>query len=121
MHSVRCISLNQISLPQSLKKINEWMEQVSLPPLLTEIGDNAFEKCTSLKEVSIPSSVTEIGYYSFSGCISLTKISLPSSLTFIGEYSFEGCSSLRQIIVPSNIDIDIDGIGLDSNVEVKLI
>lgn len=37
------------------------LEEISLPAVLTNIGDRAFRSCTNLKLLDIPSGVTAIG------------------------------------------------------------
>ena len=67
------------------------------------IGDNAFHSCWSLTSINIPSSVTSIGDNAFQNCSSLTSINIPSSVTSIRESTFEGCSALTSINIPSSV------------------
>ena len=46
-----------------------------------EIGEKAFENCTTLKSIIIPNSVEKMGVAAFSGCSALEKMSIP----FTGE------------------------------------
>lgn len=69
---------------------------------VTSIGDNAFARCTSLKNVSIPISVTSIGYGAFAHCNSLTTISIPEGVTSIGNFPFYYCTSLTSVSVAVN-------------------
>ena len=41
----------------------------NIPDSVTEIGENAFDGCTSLQSIDIPNSVTKIGYDAFVDCI----------------------------------------------------
>ena len=68
---------------------------------LIEIGIQAFDGCSSLKEVTIPKSVESIKTYAFSNCSGLTSISLPSSLTDIGNAAFFFCNKLTGVIIDS--------------------
>lgn len=56
---------------------------------ITEIPDNAFEGCTSLKYVICP-GVTKIGNNAFSGCTSLNKFTIPTEINSIGTNAFTG-------------------------------
>uniref|UniRef100_UPI00402983D7 leucine-rich repeat domain-containing protein n=1 Tax=Candidatus Cryptobacteroides bacterium TaxID=3085639 RepID=UPI00402983D7 len=69
----------------------------NIPDSVTEIGENAFDGCTSLQSIDIPNSVTEIKASAFSGCTSLQSIEIPNSVTEIRAYAFYGCTSLQSI------------------------
>ena len=63
---------------------------------VTEIGDNAFANCTSLKWVLLPKAVTSIGYQAFKNCTALEGLLIDTRDTItIGNKSLEGCSALR--------------------------
>ena len=72
---------------------------------ITEISDNAFRDCTSLKSISFESGsmCTRIGGYTFAGCTSLTSVSLPDSLATFGDHAFDSCTALASITIPSGI------------------
>lgn len=81
-----------------------------IPPELegapvTEIRDNAFYKCTSLKEITLPESLEKMGHHCFFECTSLKKIVIPDSTTEIGMGCFDGCSSLCEAILPENLNV----------------
>ena len=69
----------------------------------TNIGDDAFYNCSSLKSVTIPNSVTSIGGAAFHGCSSLTSVIIPNSVTYIGDVAFYDCSSLTSIEMPNSV------------------
>ena len=73
------------------------------PYSVTEIGRNAFIKCTGLTSVDIPNSVTEIGFSAFSDCSGLTSVTIGNSVTSIGNYAFSGCSGLKSVTIPNSV------------------
>lgn len=60
-----------------------------------KIGENAFGKCTNLKEIVLPESITAIGYscFQYSG---LQEITL-SNLRVVPDYAFYYCENLKHI------------------------
>lgn len=78
---------------------------VTLPNTVTVIGENAFNKCSQLKNVNIPRSVKIIQANAFSECTALEEIVIPSSVTKIQESAFSGCALLKEIFIPQSVTI----------------
>ena len=76
-----------------------------------EIGDDAFEDCSSLTSIEIPAGVTSIGDYAFSRCSNLENVTFAegSLLTSIGSSAFGYCSSLTSIEIPAGVTELPDG------------
>lgn len=75
---------------------------------LTEIGENAFQKCSNMESCNLPDSVTAIGNFAFSGCTKLgsdkTKpFKIPSSLVTLGSSAFADCPSLTEVVIPGGV------------------
>ncbi len=68
-----------------------------IPNSVTEIGDDAFSRCSILTSVTIPNSVTKIGSNAFSFCSSLTSVTIPNSVTKIESGAFSDCSALTTV------------------------
>ncbi|MGM9740299.1 MAG: leucine-rich repeat domain-containing protein [Candidatus Cryptobacteroides sp.] len=93
------VSIVEVDMPDnSLKNVGAgafkgsliktiWMSQST-----TEIGEEAFAGCKSLKQVHIPDNIETIGGYAFSGCTSLNmfRFEFGENLKSIGEFAFEG-------------------------------
>jgi len=80
----------------------------TIPNTVTNIGDSAFEGCTSLTDVTIPNSVASIGDSAFYGCSSLIGVTIPNSVTSIGDGAFAYCTSLTNVTIPNSVT-DIEG------------
>ena len=70
---------------------------------VTEIGESAFENCTSLTSVTMPDSVTSIGFCAFYNCKSLTSVTIPDSVTSVGNSAFYDCTSLASVTIPNSV------------------
>ena len=103
------INLKSIVIPDGVTHIAysfdgcEYLEEVSIPNSLTDIGDYTFRNCKGLKEVNIPDGVKHIGEYAFAYCSSLTDINIPNSVEMIRSGTFYGCSSLTDINIPNGV------------------
>lgn len=71
-----------------------YLEKISLPESIKIINDNAFAYCSSLKEIKFSSSLEYIGSGAFRDCITLKEIVIPSSVTYIGRHAFSDCENL---------------------------
>ena len=87
-------------ISQSLFENNSNLTSITVPATITNIENNAFLNCTSLKSVTFQSTstVTNLGENTFQNCSSLTSISIPSSITNIGTNCFKGCSQITDIV-----------------------
>ena len=83
----------------------DFIKSVSLPDSIKTINEDAFGSCKKLKKIMIPDSVEEIGDYAFRGCKGLVKVELPSNLKVIRQGTFARCNSLKQIMIPDGVSI----------------
>ena len=65
--------------------------------LITEIGNYAFNGCSSLVEAPLPEKVQIIGSYAFQGCSKIEKLVFGDALTEIGAQAFYNCSALSEV------------------------
>jgi len=86
-------------------RIPKDIESVIIKSSVTNIGKDAFYKCTSLTSVEFesPSRVTNIGNFAFYGCTSLTSVEIPSSVTNIGNLAFKDCTGLTSVVIPDGV------------------
>ncbi len=85
------------------------LKTMKLSKGITEIGNNAFSRCSSLTSIMIPEGVTVIGEGTFYDCSKLESIDLPNGVTEIGNYAFSGCSSLTSIVIPEGVTVIGEG------------
>ncbi len=80
------------------------LDTVTIESGVTNIGDFAFQGCTSLESVTLPNSITVIGVSTFDGCTSLSVFNIPDGTAAIGESAFRNCTGLRGLSLPINLN-----------------
>ncbi len=70
-------------LPESAFSGCVSLEKVSLPSSLTKIQGNAFCDCSALTEIYLPENLVEIGPAAFVNCTSLKTITIPTKLELV--------------------------------------
>ena len=73
------------------------MKDVTIGEQITMIGEKAFQTCSSLQSVVIPNSVTQLGSSVFAGCSALTSAAIGNQVSTLSQYLFSSCSSLSEI------------------------
>ena len=74
-----------------------------IPNSVTQIGNYAFQSCSTLTGVTIPDSVTSIGNRAFSSCTGLTNLATGNRVISIGNRAFEYCTSLTNVTIPDSV------------------
>lgn len=72
---------------------------VMVPPSITAVCAEVFERCREMEGVVLPDSVTRIGDGSFEGCPALRRAELHSRITELGNGVFELCKALDYVVV----------------------
>lgn len=94
-----CSNLTEITLPSTIKNIESeafdgtGITSFNYPQNIKYIPNSVFAN-TSLEEFSVPESVTEINDNAFHRCSSMKKITIPKSVTYIGSDVFKYCRNL---------------------------
>ncbi len=70
---------------------------------VTEIRDNAFYECGSLKHITLPDTIEKIGHHAFYACSSLESVIIPDSVKEIGMGCFCGCESLSAVTLSEKL------------------
>jgi len=78
---------------------------MSIPDSVSNIGANAFERCTNLTSVTIGNGLTLISYDAFFACSNLTRATIGSSVTNIESDAFGACSNLNGIYFKGNAPV----------------
>ena len=99
-----CESLQQITLPNTLTKIDSQafresgLKSITVPNSVKTIGSFAFYECQDLQQAKIGDGVTEIGE-----CVEMTTLTLGNRLETIRNYAFSGCKKLASVTIPNSV------------------
>ncbi len=86
------------------KCLDKYIESITIPDGVKNIGKEAFYRCDSLKKVVFPNSLEHIGYLAFWGCTNLEKLEFSNTNLFlIGKGAFQECIRLVQVFFPKTI------------------
>lgn len=98
-----CSTITSVVLPDTVTEIREEafagcfsLRSVSFGSGLRVIGDSAFKQCSVLSSAALPDSLTTIGAEAFMNCFSLAEVTAGSALTDVAEGAFEGTQWLRR-------------------------
>lgn len=106
---------------------NESLVTVKLPENITEVGEDIFADCKTLRGVKLPEGVSRINKEAFWGCSILEKINFPAKLTSVGDNAFRSCLSLELDNLPNSLlyvgreafcDVPLKALKLDRKVEM---
>lgn len=86
-HFYGCSSLQSVVLPDG-----------------TQLSEDCFGKCTSLKHFEIPRGTTKIPSFCFTRCSALEELSLPDGLTKIDFGAVYGCTALKKLNIPASVE-----------------
>ena len=92
-----------VTIGEDAFSYNNNIQQVYFPDGLKEIKKEAFAQCCNLQSVTFPSSLKNIGYQAFWGCQSFHQLTLPGQLQHIEPYAFFGCINLNTVILQHGI------------------
>ena len=71
---------------------------------ITEIGDYAFDGCSSLEKVAFPDTLMKIGNQAFNNNKKLASVDLSKTkVATIGKFAFGDCTSLETFIFPDTL------------------
>ena len=98
----------KVTIPYGVTSVDSFssrdaITEIDMPDSVTEIGEWAFQGCTSLESITIPKNVKTLGFASFSGCTSLTQVILPDDLERIENNSFTSCA-ITSITIPRKVN-----------------
>ena len=79
------------------------LKTVIIPRSVKKIGENAFSNNETLETVIIEDGVKEIGNSAFNNCKQLRNVTMSDSVISIGKFVFQNCASLEEIKLSKNI------------------
>ena len=103
-----------VNIPDSLCAGMTYLEQITIPSTVTDIGDGAFYKC-AFETVTLPQKLESIGEYAFSYCKKLVTIEFPESLRIVNKGAFGGCYKLESVDMKNGVVYLGDNVFNDCN------
>lgn len=106
-------NLTEVVIPSNVKVIaprvfaNSQMRTLILNEGLEVISDEAFYKCTRLKEIVIPDTVKYIGKLAFFNCRGAKNIVIGKGVSVIDERAFWNCDNVINIIFRGTIEDEL--------------
>lgn len=95
--------INSIYIYNGIDSVPSTVTHLRVDPSVTEIPNEAFQNCVSLKQVELPEGLEKIGRNAFTGCKNLESINIPSTVREIGGSAFSCCGALQSIDIPSTV------------------
>ena len=81
------------------------LDSVEISSTATKIADKAFYRNTYLSSIIIPSNITEVGEEAFRYCASLKTIVFnEGASTTIGKYAFATCNNIVSVTLPASVN-----------------
>ena len=95
------------------------LKSIKLSSTIENIGDYAFQFCTSLENLEMGENIKHIGRCAFDECKRLQYMELPYGLISIGSLAFSFCRSIRALSIPSTVlSIGINPFLYDDNMTI---
>lgn len=82
-------------IPAMMCQEAEKLSEVFLPSSVTAIHQQAFERCTSLKDINLD-SIQYIGYKAFQSS-GLEEVVINQHISYVGDEAFSSCEQLNRI------------------------
>ena len=107
-----CCFIESISIPGSVREIGnsafcgcQNLKDVLIADGTTLIDNYAFENCPRLESIRIPDSVKILGNYSFRNCYLLSDVVIGDGVTEIGRYAFDSCNNIESLTIPCSVTV----------------
>lgn len=102
-------SITEINLPETVTSLDlgtfqscVFLKKFVSPPLMENIAENAFIKCTAMEEIVL-TNVKTLESRAFAGCVNLKSLQLGSKIETIGQMAFLSARMLSSIEFPTSL------------------
>lgn len=90
-----------------LKKYVGTDADVIVPEGVTEIGENAFAKCSFVRNIRIPASVKKVNSHAFNTGSAIEEIIFSGGFCSFERLSFYGCQDLMALVLPERLSLGV--------------